>query len=146
MAPGSITGSSDADYAPSSHFFIKLFLAAPDSFLPSALTALVEQVSTLHFFRNEVLAAPASAFPSLLTAFVSQDSCAKAEPAAKVATMATRKIRFIGLLPINPVRGLEPGMVGRSSRTPPCPGGDIQRAGSSSPLAEDSMLRLRSRA
>src|SRR5262249_48084205 len=49
----------------------------------------------LHFFMNEVLAAPASGLPSLPTALLSQVSSAKAEPAAKVATTAARKIRFI---------------------------------------------------
>src|ERR1700754_3760726 len=77
---------------------MKLFLAAPESFLPSELTALVSQASWLHFFMNEVFAAPASALPSLPTALVSQDaSCAKAEPAAKVATMAARIMRFMGV-------------------------------------------------
>src|ERR1700753_2517532 len=47
---------------------------------------------------NEVFAAPASGLPSLLTALASQDaSWAKAEPAAKVARMATRNIRFMGV-------------------------------------------------
>jgi hypothetical protein len=60
--------------APFSHFFMKLVLAAPDSGLPSALTALVAQESAMHFFMNEVLAAPASALPSLPTALVSHVS------------------------------------------------------------------------
>src|SRR6185437_4032380 len=82
------------------HFFMKLFLAAPASFLPSEPTALVSQASWLHFFMNEVFAAPASGLPSLPMALASQDaSCAKAEPAAKVAMMAARNIRFIGCLP-----------------------------------------------
>ena len=34
------------------HFFIKLFLAAPDSGLPSALTALPSQASCLHLFKK----------------------------------------------------------------------------------------------
>ena len=63
--------------------------AAPESFLPSALTALASQASCVHFFMKEVLAAPASGLPSLPTALASQDaSCAKAEPAAKVAISA----------------------------------------------------------
>src|SRR4051812_45350707 len=86
---------SRSGQAPTSHFFIKLFLAAPASGLPSAPTALGVQASALHFFMNEVLAAPASALPSLPTALLSQVSSAKAEPAAKVATIAARKIRFI---------------------------------------------------
>src|SRR6478752_956546 len=73
---------------------MKLFLAAPASGLPSALTALGVQASSLHFFMNEVLAAPASGLPSLPTALLAQVSSAKAEPAAKVATIAARKIRF----------------------------------------------------
>src|SRR5690349_3876504 len=81
---------------------MKEVLAAPDSFLPSALTALVAQDSDMHFFMNEVLAAPAKALPSLPTAFVSQDaSCAiAADPRAKVASTATAKIRFIGVSPL----------------------------------------------
>src|SRR5690349_119518 len=79
---------------------MKLVLAAPASFLPSEPTALVSQESWLHFFMNEVFAAPASGLPSLPTALASQvASCAKAEPAAKVAMMAARKIRFMGCLP-----------------------------------------------
>src|SRR5262249_50413910 len=77
---------------------MKLAFAAPASFLPSEPTALVSQASWLHFFMNEVLAAPASGLPSLPTALASQDaSCAKAEPAAKVATMAARIMRFMGV-------------------------------------------------
>src|SRR5690349_5393911 len=82
-------------YAPISHFFMKLFLAAPASGLPSEPTAFGAQASSLHFFMNEVLAAPASALPSLPTALLSQVSSASAAPAAKVATIAARKIRFI---------------------------------------------------
>src|SRR5262249_19678282 len=49
---------------------------------------------------NDVFAAPASALPSLPTALVSQDaSCANADPAAKLAIMAAKNIRFIGCLP-----------------------------------------------
>ena len=64
---------TSGDQAPTSHFFMKLFLAAPASFLPSALTALVAQASAMHFFMNEVFAAPASALPSLPIALLSQD-------------------------------------------------------------------------
>ena len=53
---------------------MKLFLAAPASFLPSEPTALVSQASWLHFFMNEVFAAPASALPSLPTALASQEA------------------------------------------------------------------------
>jgi hypothetical protein len=34
-----------------SHFRMKLFLAAPESFLPSALTAFGSHASRLHFFK-----------------------------------------------------------------------------------------------
>src|SRR3981081_1075998 len=37
-------------YAPFSHFFMKLVFAAPASFLPSELTALVAHESAMHFF------------------------------------------------------------------------------------------------
>src|ERR1700739_1774161 len=95
---------------------MKLFLAAPASFLPSEPTALVSQASWLHFFMNEVFAAPASALPSLPTALASQDaSCAKAEPAAKVAMTAAKIIRFMGCLPKRKVGGLELGILARSS-------------------------------
>jgi hypothetical protein len=74
---------------------MKLFLAAPDSGLPSALTALGAHVSAMHFFMNEVLAAPASGLPSLLMALLSQVSCAIAEPAAKVAIIAAKNTFLI---------------------------------------------------
>src|SRR5712691_4309820 len=51
------------DYASTSHFFMKLAFAAPDSFLPSLLTALTAQLSRLHFLRKLVFAAPASGLP-----------------------------------------------------------------------------------
>src|SRR3974390_2378102 len=78
---------------------MKLCLAAPASGLPSEPTALVAQASAMHFFMNEVFAAPASGLPSLPTALVSQESCANAEPAANVATMAAKKIFFMRALP-----------------------------------------------
>src|SRR5258706_9100422 len=74
---------------------MKLVFAAPASGLPSALTALVAQLSAMHFFMNEVFAAPASGLPSLPTALVSQDSCAAAEPSANAVMIAAKKIRFI---------------------------------------------------
>src|SRR3954447_10265399 len=86
---------SRSGQAPTSHFFIKLFLAAPASGLPSALTALGAQASALHFFMNEVLAPRARALPSLPTALFARVPSAKAQPAANVATIAARKIRFI---------------------------------------------------
>src|SRR4051812_31391640 len=77
-----------------SHLAIKLFLAAPDSGLPSLLTALPSQPSCLHFFKKLLFAAPESGFPSLLTALLSQD-CAIAEPTANTLSNATIMIRFI---------------------------------------------------
>jgi len=79
---------------------MKLFFAAPESFLPSALTALLAQLSFMHFFMNDVFAAPASALPSLLTALLSQVSCAKAAPPANVAmNAASNMLRIILVLP-----------------------------------------------
>jgi len=43
---------------------MKLFFAAPESGLPSLLTALVAHASTLHFFMKLVFAAPVSGLPS----------------------------------------------------------------------------------
>ena len=48
-----------------SHFCMKLFLAAPESFLPSALTAFGSHASRLHFFRKLLRAAPAKGLPFL---------------------------------------------------------------------------------
>jgi hypothetical protein len=83
--------------APFSHFFMKLVFAAPESGLPSALTALVAQESAMHFFMNEVLAAPASGLPSLPIALVSHVSCAKAAPPANVA-INPANINFLSML------------------------------------------------
>jgi hypothetical protein len=77
---------------------MKLFFAAPDSGLPSALTALVAQLSAIHFFMKDVFAAPASAFPSLPTALLSQVSCAKAAPPANVAINAASNMLLIILV------------------------------------------------
>jgi hypothetical protein len=74
---------------------MKLFLAAPDSGLPSALTALVAQLSVMHFFMKDVFAAPARALPSLPTALLSQVSCAKAAPPANVAINAASNMLLI---------------------------------------------------
>jgi hypothetical protein len=76
------------------HFFVKLFLAAPDSGLPSALTALPSQASRLHLFTKLVLAAPDSGLPSALIALVSQD-CAAAVLTAKAVIAAARIMRLI---------------------------------------------------
>jgi hypothetical protein len=86
-------------YASFSHFAMKLFFAAPESALPSLLTALPSHASFLHLFTKLVFAAPASALPSLVTAFVSQVACAIAEPTAKVMIKAARMIRFTLRLP-----------------------------------------------
>lgn len=58
------------------HFFTKLALAAPESRLPSLLTAL----SLQHFLMELICAAPESGLPSLLTALVAQEFWATAEP------------------------------------------------------------------
>src|SRR5674476_650604 len=76
---------------------MKLVFAAPESGLPSWLTALVAQLSAMHFFMNEVLAAPASALPSLPTALLSQVSCARAAPPANVTTNAAN-INFLSMV------------------------------------------------
>jgi hypothetical protein len=62
-----------------SHFCMKLFLAAPESFLPSALTAFGAHASRLHFFRKLLSAAPASGLPLLPTALLAHVSCAIAD-------------------------------------------------------------------
>jgi hypothetical protein len=53
-----------------SHFCMKLFLAAPESFLPSELTAFGSHASRLHFFRKLLSAAPASGLPFLSIALM----------------------------------------------------------------------------
>lgn len=53
------------------------FLAAPESFLPLSLTALVSHaplISAWHFLIEEALAAPASGLPPLLSALASHVS------------------------------------------------------------------------
>ena|ERR1700733_3706953 len=84
-----------AAYAPFSHFAMELFFAAPESGLPSALTALAAQVSVMHFFMKDVFAAPARGLPSLPTALLSQVSCAKAAPPANVAINAASNMLLI---------------------------------------------------
>src|ERR1700691_573700 len=76
---------------------MKLFFAAPESGLPSELTALVAQLSAMHFFMNEVFAAPASGLPSLPTALLSQLSCAKAAPPAN-AVINPANINFLSMV------------------------------------------------
>jgi hypothetical protein len=78
------------------HFVMKLFLAAPCSGLPSALTALLPQVSRLHLRTKLIFAAPWSALPLAPTAWLSQD-CAAAVPTAKHAINNAGIRRFIGL-------------------------------------------------
>src|SRR3984957_10563926 len=105
-------------YVPDSHFFMKLFFAAPASGLPSELTAFVAHESAMHFFMNEVFAAPARALPSLPTALLSQDSCATAEPIANTATIAAKNIRFImGSLP-EPTQCLDWTLESRRDQAP----------------------------
>src|SRR5215831_7611230 len=79
---------------------MKLFLAAPESFLPSALTALGAHASRLHFFRKLLRAAPASGLPFLSIALLAHVSCAIAGPIAKAAIMAAKTIPFMGLPPL----------------------------------------------
>src|SRR5450432_4256993 len=69
-------------------------LAAPESGLPSLLTALPSQASALHFLTKAVLAAPESGLPSLLMALASQ-LAAMADPAANDEITSARIIRFI---------------------------------------------------
>jgi hypothetical protein len=71
---------------------MKLVFAAPESGLPSELTALVAQLSAMHFFMNEVFAAPASGLPSFPTALLSHVSCASAAPPANTVTNAANMI------------------------------------------------------
>src|SRR5262249_8125375 len=102
---GEVTHACGRDAVPTtqaslSHFFMKLFLAAPESFLPSELTAFGAHASRLHFFRKLLSAAPASGLPLLPTALLAQVSCAMAGPIAKAAIMAAKIIRFMGLPPV----------------------------------------------
>ena len=66
-----------------SHFFMKEVLAAPDSGLPSLLTALVSQLAAAlappsHFLMKEVFAAPLNGLPDFETACASQLAAAGA--------------------------------------------------------------------
>jgi hypothetical protein len=78
------------------HFVMKLFLAAPCSGLPSALTALLLQASRLHLRTKLIFAAPCSGLPLAPTAWLSQD-CAAAVPTAKHRINNAGIRRFIGL-------------------------------------------------
>src|SRR5215475_4603849 len=73
---------------------MKLVFAAPESGLPSLLTAFDSHASSLHFLMKLVLAAPVRGLPSLLTALVAQD-CAIAVPTEKKVIRRATKIRFI---------------------------------------------------
>jgi hypothetical protein len=75
---------------------MKLFLAAPESFLPSALTALGKHTSRLHFLRKLLSAAPTSGLPFLPTALLAQVSWAMAGPMTKAVIMAAKRVRFMG--------------------------------------------------
>jgi hypothetical protein len=77
------------------HFRIKLFLAAPESFLPSALTAFGKHDSRLHFLRKLLSAAPASGLPFLSTDLFAHVSCAITGPIAKAVIMAAKRIGFM---------------------------------------------------
>src|SRR6516162_391835 len=84
-----------------SHFCMKLFLAAPESFLPSELTAFGSHASRLHVFRMLLSAAPASGLPFLSIALLAHVSCAITGPIAKAAIIAAKKIRFMDFLPLS---------------------------------------------
>src|SRR5262249_49555314 len=82
---------------------MKLFSAAPLSGLPSEPTALGVQASFLHLLIDAVLAAPESGLGSALTALAAQLSdagagaCATATPIANTETKAANAIRFMWL-------------------------------------------------
>jgi hypothetical protein len=95
----SLLSRSGRPYASFWHFFMKLFLAAPESRLPSWLTALAAHVSALHFFKKLALAAPNSCLPSRLTALLSQVSWAKAEGSATPNARMITKSVFMAILP-----------------------------------------------
>jgi len=80
---------------------MKLFLAAPESFLPSELTAFGSHVSRLHFFRKLLSAAPARGLPFLSIALLAHVSCAIAGPIAKAAINAAKTLRFMDFLPFS---------------------------------------------
>jgi hypothetical protein len=83
-----------------SHFSMKLFFAAPESFLPSELTAFGSHASRLHFFKKLLSAAPASGLPFLSTALLVHVSCAIAGPMARAAIIVAKRIRFTDFLPL----------------------------------------------
>jgi hypothetical protein len=77
------------------HFRMKLFLAAPESFLPSALTAFGKHVWRLHLLRKLFSAAPASGLLFLPTALLAHVSCVIAGLMAKPITMTAERTRFM---------------------------------------------------
>src|SRR5262249_37735449 len=77
---------------------MKLFFAAPESFLPSELTAFGAHASRLHFLRKLLSAAPARGLPFLPLALLAHVSCAITGPIAKAAIIAAKKIRFMDFL------------------------------------------------
>src|SRR6478609_7952238 len=77
------------------HLSMELFLAAPDSGLPSALLAL----SVQHFFMWLAFAAPASGLPSADMA-VQAAPCARAGAAANMLKITRTDRRFMDRLPV----------------------------------------------
>jgi hypothetical protein len=80
---------------------MKLFFAAPDSFLSLLPTALASQVSRLHFCMKLILAAPTSGLPLLPTALLAQVSWAtelNANTRANINNGRASKMRFMAIL------------------------------------------------
>jgi hypothetical protein len=73
------------------HFFKKLFFAAPASFFSAAADSQVAVASDSHYFRKLVLAAPASFFSWAVTVQVAAKAFAEANARSKAAANA-----FIG--------------------------------------------------
>jgi hypothetical protein len=78
---------------------MKLFLAAPESLLPLALTAFGKHTFHLHFLRKLLSAAPANGLPFLPTALLAHVSCVIAGPIAKAKIMTAKRIRFMAFSP-----------------------------------------------
>ena len=96
MAAESAKGCPPDHWAPTAsftHFFSKLFLAAPASFFSWLFSSHCAVASLSHFLRNEVLAAPASFF-SAAAAWQEADS-------ASTGALITRAVR----IPISAVLG-----------------------------------------
>jgi hypothetical protein len=75
---------------------MKLFFAAPESFLPFTLTAFGKHASRLHFLRKLLSAAPASGLPSLPTALLAQVSWAIVGLIIKAVNHGGKKRSFHG--------------------------------------------------